>query len=301
MKKLIILYITVTLTFGCAYEKVSSNFNTRYINNMKQDILSLMLAYKDIVDIERDHKNYVYLVFKSGRKLIYDDKKIKNYQQKLHNPDLEDTMAQIYPLYPINDLMTDDYSPGRIRSYKLLYEIYGKNEKEIYKNIKQICSQGNRCLFTKKNNGYKYLNYALNEIKRTKDSKSINLISPINGTYCYRAISGTNRLSPHSFGIAIDVKKHNNDYWKWATREEGLARLRQFPQNVVTAFENNYFIWGGKWSHFDILHFEYRPELIIKSKYFYSSNRGTNTWYEGVPADDKRAIHLIKLIDEKLK
>jgi hypothetical protein len=26
------------------------------------------------------------------------------------------------------------------------------------------------------------------------------------------------------------------------------------------------FIWGGKWHHFDGMHFEYRPELILYAR-----------------------------------
>jgi hypothetical protein len=34
------------------------------------------------------------------------------------------------------------------------------------------------------------------------------------------------------------------------------------PQEVVAIFEKRGFIWGGKWYHFDTMHFEYRPELL---------------------------------------
>jgi hypothetical protein len=36
------------------------------------------------------------------------------------------------------------------------------------------------------------------------------------------------------------------------------ARLK----SVVQIFEDNGFIWGGKWHHFDTVHFEFRPELV---------------------------------------
>ena len=295
------LIITVCIVGGCRESKnVSMNFNVRYEKNMKQDLLALMLAYKEIVDIERDDKNNIYIVFKSGKRIIYDDKVIKTYEEKIHNPDIEDTLYQIYPLHDIDDLMSDNYDPGRIRSYKLLYEVYGQNEEIINKNLKEVYPQGNYCMFSKKNNAYKYLVSAINEVKINGNPKSIDLLSPINGTYCYRKISGTNRLSPHSFGIAIDVKHNRGDYWKWSSTEVGQMRLKEFPRDMVTAFEKNYFIWGGKWSHFDILHFEYRPELIIKAKYFYLTNESKGPWYEGVPSSDKRAIRLVKYIDDKL-
>jgi peptidoglycan LD-endopeptidase CwlK len=31
---------------------------------------------------------------------------------------------------------------------------------------------------------------------------------------------------------------------------------------IVAIFEKHGFIWGGKWYHYDTMHFEYRPELM---------------------------------------
>ena len=31
-------------------------------------------------------------------------------------------------------------------------------------------------------------------------------------------------------------------------------------------FETHGFIWGGKWYHYDTMHFEYRPELLMTAK-----------------------------------
>ena len=45
----------------------------------------------------------------------------------------------------------------------------------------------------------------------------------------------------------------------------GVEDLRNsYPQEIVDIFEKHGFIWGGKWSHFDLMHFEYRPELLRK-------------------------------------
>jgi hypothetical protein len=33
----------------------------------------------------------------------------------------------------------------------------------------------------------------------------------------------------------------------------------------VEVFERHGFIWGGKWNHYDTMHFEYRPELLPPS------------------------------------
>jgi hypothetical protein len=31
---------------------------------------------------------------------------------------------------------------------------------------------------------------------------------------------------------------------------------------VVEIFERHGFVWGGRWSWFDTMHFEFRPELL---------------------------------------
>ena len=38
------------------------------------------------------------------------------------------------------------------------------------------------------------------------------------------------------------------------------------PQAVIDIFEEEGFIWGGKWAIWDNMHFEYHPELIENSK-----------------------------------
>ena len=36
----------------------------------------------------------------------------------------------------------------------------------------------------------------------------------------------------------------------------------KIPKEVVDIFERYGFIWGGRWYHYDTMHFEYRPELF---------------------------------------
>ena len=47
---------------------------------------------------------------------------------------------------------------------------------------------------------------------------------------------------------------------------ELLALQTAYPREIVAAFEAQGFIWGGKWYHYDIMHFEYRPELLAKAR-----------------------------------
>lgn len=34
------------------------------------------------------------------------------------------------------------------------------------------------------------------------------------------------------------------------------------PMEIVRVFEKHGFIWGGRWYHYDTMHFEYRPEFF---------------------------------------
>ncbi len=68
----------------------------------------------------------------------------------------------------------------------------------------------------------------------------------------------------HSFGIAIDINVNHSNYWKWSnkTTADSIPYINKIPFEIVKIFEKHGFIWGGKWYHYDTMHFEYRPELM---------------------------------------
>ena len=269
---------------------------------MKQDILSLMMAYPEyITGVEKDYNDNVYVVMVSGKKILYDDKKNKNHNQKLSNPDIQDALEQIYPLETENTLMDENFDPGRGRIYSLLEEVYGGWQGIIEKNLIRTKTGYEYRTFNKNNNASKSLEKAMDEIlMASKSNKKIySYVFPTNGTYNFRYVAGTGRLSPHAFGIAIDLKSDPRDYWKWSSREKGEERIKSYPKEIVKIFENNNFIWGGKWGHFDILHFEYRPEILIKARYFKEYNR-EKPWHYGYPDNDKVKKY-IEEIDNVLK
>ncbi len=114
------------------------------------------------------------------------------------------------------------------------------------------------------------INQAAKESQEVSDFvKSISK----NEGYFWRVIVNTNRKSFHSLGIAIDIRpksyKGKEVYWSWAKDKnpEGwmLTPLKARwmpPQKVIDIFEDQGFIWGGKWGIWDNMHFEYHPELI---------------------------------------
>jgi hypothetical protein len=261
-----------------AFEQSSDN----YLINMKRDLLCLMMAYPEYVkDVLKNQDGKVYIVMRSGMKILYDDMKEKNIVQKENNTDIQDMMEQIYPLEHISDILPENYDPGRRRVYALLNEVYGSSRQQIQKNLTSV-NVGRVYMFNKNNNAAAFLQNAVREATiQMKSKPSIGgFLYPMSGTFNYRVISGTGRLSPHSYGIAIDLRSNKADYWKWASKEQGRRRLNSYPIEIVQCFENNGFIWGGKWNHFDILHFEYRPELIMKGRYFSKMPQEGKQWYE---------------------
>ena len=81
---------------------------------------------------------------------------------------------------------------------------------------------------------------------------------PSAGTYNCRAVADTGEPSMHSWGAAIDLNSTYANYWLWPRGTPANA----LPAEIIEIFERHGFIWGGKWSHYDTMHFEYRPELI---------------------------------------
>lgn len=94
-----------------------------------------------------------------------------------------------------------------------------------------------------------------------------------NDAYYWRIIEGTNRKSFHSLGIALDLLPKSQGgkqiFWSWAADKYPdtwmlipLKNRWMPPDSVIKIFEEEGFIWGGKWVIYDNMHFEYHPELI---------------------------------------
>ena len=195
-----------------------------------------------------------------------------------------------------------NFDPGRCRVYSLLNEVYGSSKHQVELNLKNVNTGSGRSQFNGNNNASVSLNNVMKELiplaKVQKDLASC--LYPCSGTFNYRIIAGTGRLSPHGFGIAIDLARDNRDFWKWASRDQGEKRLISYSKEMVQIFENNNFVWGGKWGHFDILHFEYRPEIILKARYFGEQDKNEKLWYKDAPIENPKVKENIKQIDNVL-
>ena len=91
-----------------------------------------------------------------------------------------------------------------------------------------------------------------------------------------RKVTGSDALSYHAFGLALDIVPKSyggrQTYWRWTSVWKAgwdripLEQRWNPPQAVINAFEAEGFVWGGKWYHFDTIHFEYRPEIILLNR-----------------------------------
>lgn len=211
------------------------------------------------------------LIWSDGDTLVYQDS-IKNadktFQMLLNQPDLEDQLSMPYPQgtdYPIPSL---NHDPGRIRVEAFFLKMYGKNKEAVRKNLVEIDFLGAKLLVTKINSIDKKLTQVAKELAKYPDLKKY--LDNVGGTFNWRKIAGTDRLSTHSFGMTIDINVKYANYWRWAVEdktEDGkrpITYKNRIPLKIIQIFEQNGFIWGGKWYHYDTMHFEYRPELLIE-------------------------------------
>ncbi len=183
--------------------------------------------------------------------------------------DLESIYKVPYVSGPIVTLDATDAGaiddPGRVRIEQLFLTTYGQSRDEVFDHLSKVRFFGLR---------YPFHELAAEPLRRVvtrlepavkENPKLKPFLTNIGGTFIWRKIARSKNLSTHAFGIAIDVNVDRAHYWRWQKRGEPLKWQNKIPQVVVDAFEAEGFIWGGRWLHYDTMHFEYRPELLSDS------------------------------------
>ena len=213
------------------------------------------------------------LYWKDGTAMRYDDGlKGKNALDLLNNPDLEDQFLYPYPKGAAYLPIPRPNDPGRIRYEPFFLKMYGDSKQAVQKNLRTIVwmpKVHNVSLQVTTVNGVDKKLEAISEELQKLDPKFYPYLANPGGTFNWRLIAGTKRMSMHSFGMTIDINVAHSDYWRWAVKdpqEDGTRPIpykNRIPLEIVAIFEKHGFIWGGKWYHFDTMHFEYRPELLL--------------------------------------
>jgi hypothetical protein len=200
----------------------------------------------------------------------YDDKQAKSHQEMLDKPDIEDTFSITYPLGKPFLKPTKNSDPGRFRVEEMFKALYGTTKEQVLENCVTVEFCGRSVLFSKKHGASHALSAVNKDLEKLfADQPALRVyVSELGGTFNWRPIAGTTRLSNHSFANSIDLNPSKAAYWSWSPPSSLETFSRNgFPAEIVEAFERNGFIWGGKWWHYDTMHFEYRPELIAFAKH----------------------------------
>ncbi|MEW5742204.1 MAG: M15 family metallopeptidase [Myxococcota bacterium] len=181
-------------------------------------------------------------------------------------PDLEDLFHTPYQAGPIVPVDTSDAGPpddpGRVRVVELFMATYGSTRSEVSSRLAKVKFFGLRYPFHELAAPALTRVVARLEPQVKANPSLLPFLKNIGGTWSWRKIARSKSLSAHAFGIAIDINVERSHYWRWKRRGEPLVWKNQIPQAIVDAFEAEGFIWGGRWQHFDTMHFEYRPELL---------------------------------------
>lgn len=209
--------------------------------------------------------------FADGTELPMGALKDRSPQERLVDASVAEQFAQVYPLdFDLSSRLTPWFDPGRARNDAFFRALYGHSEAGVAKTLVRVDYPGAakaRFSMTSQHCVATQLQAALSAIAEHGAEMDVYLTG-IGGSFNWRKIAGTPRLSAHSFGIAVDFNTELGGYWRWSGAAEGMAGSydNRYPESLVNQMERFGFIWGGKWHHFDGMHFEYRPELIVYSR-----------------------------------
>ncbi len=217
------------------------------------------LASEKLIGAYPDHLSHIennHLVWADGTRMVWDDGHHKSFEAKLSSPDLEDMMSQNYAEHGIGKEPPLNHDPGRIRYEPFFLKMYGASKEEVKKRLTTIHWFGQTLRVTTINGIHDRLRNVRDELIARPHLKQY--VTDVGGTFNWRTIAGTPRISMHSFGCTIDINVALSHYW----RRDGSEYQNDIPKELVRIFEKHGFIWGGRWYHYDTMHFEYRPELL---------------------------------------
>ena len=231
-------------------------------------VSALIRAYPDFLDRIEEND----LVWKDGTRMRIDDGKgAKTFDALLDDPDIKDMFLMKYPLGRHGLAPAVNFDPGRIRYAPLYKKMYGDcRAGEVLANAVNVVwlpgNYGKNLKFSKTNGAAAALQRVSDELDKLP-ARFLTYLRPTQGTYNCRLVAGTNRESTHGLGIAIDIAAAHTHYWLWSKPDADgrLLYRNEVSWEIVEIFEKHGFIWGGKWYHYDTMHFEYRPEIVLSA------------------------------------
>jgi hypothetical protein len=117
-----------------------------------------------------------------------------------------------------------------------------------------------------------YAKFPIEKMKLIDDYNADDHTSMVNNNssaFCYRTIYGTNKVSNHGMGLAIDINPFYNPHVllnkgtvnpkeasKYANRDLNDKGMIKKDDAVYKAFISRGWTWGGNWKNPDYQHFE---------------------------------------------
>jgi hypothetical protein len=231
--------------------------------SMAGSVNDLLRAYPDaLVGFDG-----IDLMWRDGSRMPVDDAHPdKSTEEQLRHGSILDQLRLPYPAgEPILPPPQED--PGRVRNRAFFNKMYGDCTKgQVTPKLVPVVwlpkTWGQVVRITSVNDVAQHLSAISRELDELPaDDKKY--LYPAGGTYVCRDVADTGQTSMHGWGAAIDINPALSDYWLWHRTGAGdPAYVNRIPADIVAVFERHGFIWGGRWAHFDTMHFEYRPELL---------------------------------------
>lgn len=205
------------------------------------------------------------LIWKDGaRTPVSDGKTSKSFDEKLRAASILDQLELAYPAGAMARPPGPQDDPGRFRNIAFFDKMYGdcskgQVEKRLVK-VPWLPKSGGGFVKASPVNGVADRLKAVSQDLDALPAELKKFAFPSAGAFNCRVVADTKVRSAHAWGVAIDLNTAYSDYWLWS---KGAYKNR-IPPEIVAVFEKHGFIWGGKWGHFDTMHFEYRPELLAR-------------------------------------
>ncbi len=202
------------------------------------------------------------LIWNDGTRMPLTQSAAQSYVALLDAPGLLDQLAAAYPTCQAIKVPARNQDPGRMRYEPFFSRMYGVSPAQVQSHLESVEWFGQRLSVTRVNGASASLRAVEAELNKRPELWSY--ARPSAGAFFWRTIAGTSRLSMHAYGAAIDLNTRFSAYWQWSGYTEGQAGIRyrnRMLLELIKLFERHGWIWGGRWYHFDTMHFEYRPEL----------------------------------------
>jgi hypothetical protein len=203
------------------------------------------------------------LIWRDGTRMpLSDGRPYKTFEEMLRHGSILDQLYLPYPVGVSAAALVPQSDPGRVRNRALFDKMYGDCWRgEVSPQLAPVIwlpRSWGRTIRVTSVNGVAARLAEISEELDVLPASAKRFVYPPAGTYNCRTVADTGEPSMHSWGAAIDINSAYAEYWLWPR----AASTGGLPTEIIDIFERHGFIWGGKWSHYDTMHFEYRPELM---------------------------------------